>query len=215
MNVSRGKPLVTNGFGIDHADLPPVEQGRIDPRLWFDHPQYPLEVEIGSGKGTFLLQEARAATQRNFLGIERTAGYYRYAADRLRRHGIVNARMLRSDAADFLRFWCEDGVASVIHLYFSDPWPKKRHHKRRVLQDRMLLEMHRVLGPGGELRLVTDHHALWDWYEELACKHAHLYRRCPFRPARSATPGELVGTNYERKFAREGRRLFGMTLVKC
>ncbi len=212
MNVSRGKPLITDGYGID--DLPPVEKGRIDPRLWFDHPEHPLEIEIGSGKGTFLIQQAQSAPGTNFLGIERTAGYFRYAADRLRRHGIDNARMLRTDAAEFLRFWCADGVASVIHLYFSDPWPKKRHHKRRVLQDRMLCEMHRVLGPAGELRLVTDHQTLWAWYEELTRRHANLFLRCPFQPTPSAAPGELVGTNYERKFAREGRPFFGMTLVK-
>lgn len=213
-SLSRGKVLSTTGVGIDRQDLPPYEDGRLDPREWFDEPARRFEIEIGSGKGTFLVQQAPLAPMTNFLGIERAADFYRYAADRVRRRGLASVRLLHHDAVDFLRFWCADGVAAVIHLYFSDPWPKSRHHKRRVVQDRSLREFHRVLAPGGELRLVTDQPDLRHWYEEHADRHADRYVRRPFAAPESAGEGEIVGTNYERKFVREGRPFHGMILVR-
>jgi tRNA (guanine-N7-)-methyltransferase len=212
--LSRGKTLVTDGFGLEQAELPPHDQGRIDPRTWFDDPSRRFELEIGSGKGTFLVQQASVQPDVNYLGIEWAGEFYRYAADRLRRHKLTNTRLLHGDATEFLRFWCADDVAAVIHLYFSDPWPKSRHHKRRVVQDHTLPEFHRVLQNGGELRLVTDHDALWAWYEDHAARHAALFERTEFDRPASAGVGEVVGTNFERKFQREGRPFHAMTLIK-
>jgi len=213
-NVSRGKPMHTDGVGIDASELPPVEAGRVDPRAWFPDPELPFELEIGSGKGTFLVQEARLRINVNFLGIESAQAFYRFAADRVRRHGMTHVRVMRGDAVEFIRFWCTDQVADVIHLYFSDPWPKARHHKRRVVQNESLIEFHRVLSPGGALHLVTDHDDLAAWYDEHAERNQHLFERCKFTPPGSAGPGEFVGTNYERKFAVEGRTIRAMTLRK-
>jgi tRNA (guanine-N7-)-methyltransferase len=216
--LSRGRTLVTDGYGVEARDLPPFDPddpiaSRIDPRDWFADPARPLEVEIGSGKGTFLVQQAQLAPNTNYLGVEQAGEFFRYAADRVRRRGIENVRLLHGDAVEFIRFRCPDGVASVIHLYFSDPWPKKRHHKRRVVQDESLRQFHRVLAPGGELRIVTDHEDLWAWSEDHAARHADLFDRRPFEAPPSAGDGELVGTNYERKFAKEGRPFHGMVLV--
>ncbi|MHC4991883.1 MAG: tRNA (guanosine(46)-N7)-methyltransferase TrmB [Planctomycetota bacterium] len=199
---------------IELSNLPPFEDGRIDPRHWFEHHEQDFEIEIGSGKGTFLVQQAPLRPETNFLGIERALAYGRYADDRMRRRGIANVRIMHGDAIDFIHYWCADAVAKVVHVYFSDPWPKKRHHKRRVIQDRSLQDLHRVLLHDGQLRLVTDHESLWSWYELHADRHADLFERRPFAAPESAGPGELVGTNYERKFAREGRPFFAMTLVK-
>lgn len=213
LGLSRRKPE-TGGFGIEQADLPAYGSGRVDPRGWFEHPERRFEIEIGSGKGTFLVQQAPLRTDVNYLGIEKTLEFYRYAADRMRRRGLDNVRILKADAAEFIRFWCADEVAAVIHLYFSDPWPKKRHHKRRVVRDDTLVELHRGLETGGELRLVTDHEDLWAWYEDHAARHAHLFERRPFDRAESASEGEIVGSNFERKYRRERRPFFGMTLKK-
>jgi tRNA (guanine-N7-)-methyltransferase len=212
--LSRGRELDTTGFGIEQSDLPPFEHGRIDPRTWFEFPDRRLEIEIGSGKGTFLVQQAPIKPEVNFLGIEWAGEFFRYAADRMRRRQLTNVKMLRADATEFLRFWCADEVAAVIHLYFSDPWPKKRHHKRRVVQDHTLPEFHRVLQPDGELRLVTDHDVLWAWYEDHAVRHAYLFDRVRFDHTESAGENEIVGTNFERKFREEGRAFHAMTLIK-
>jgi tRNA (guanine-N7-)-methyltransferase len=217
--LARGKTLLIDGFGIEARELPPFDPAdvlasRVDPRTWFTRPDHRLEIEIGSGKGTFLVQQAALVATTNYLGIEHVGEFFRYAADRVRRRDLHNVRLLRADAVEFLRFRCPDGIASVIHLYFSDPWPKSRHHKRRVVQDATLREFHRVLAPGGELRLVTDHDDLWTWYEDHAARHTDLFDRRPFEAPESAGDGEIVGTNYERKFAKEGRPLHGMVMVR-
>jgi tRNA (guanine-N7-)-methyltransferase len=212
--LSRGRTLDVEGVGLTCADLPPHDQGRVDPRAWFMHPERPFELEIGSGKGTFLLQQAQALPDVNFLGVEWAREFFAYAADRIRRHQVPNVRLLHADAVEFIRFWCSDAVARVIHLYFSDPWPKSRHHKRRVVQDRALAEFHRILQPQGQLRLVTDHDDLWAWYEDHAARNAHLFERVPFERPASAGEGEVVGTNFERKYQREGRPFHAMTLVR-
>jgi tRNA (guanine-N7-)-methyltransferase len=217
-------------IGVSELELPILpdeamtnpEAGRVDPRLWFPDPTRPLEIEVGCGKGTFILEQARREPLVNFLGIEWAREFYLYAADRVRRAGLTNVRMLRTDAAEFLRWRCPDAVARVIHLYFSDPWPKKKHHKNRVVQDRFLGDVWRVLEPNGqthnsavgELRVVTDHDDLWEWDLEHFKRWTNLVEpapgwKCPkgtppfefveFVPPAWVGEGELVGTNYERK----------------
>jgi tRNA (guanine-N7-)-methyltransferase len=212
--LSRGRTLITEGFGLDASALPPLESAPLDPREWFAEPHRRFEIEIGSGKGTFLLQQAKLKPDVNFLGIEWAGEFFRFAADRMRRHQMHNVRILRADATEFIRFRCADAIAAVIHLYFSDPWPKKRHHKRRVVQDQTLADFRRVLVPGGELRLVTDHEELWAWYEEHIARNANLFEPRPFESPESAGDGEIVGSNFERKYQREGRPFHAMTLVK-
>ena len=212
--LSRGRELEYDGFGFTNEDLPPFSEGRWDPRALYEHPDRPFELEIGSGKGTFLVQQAGLQPETNFLGVEWAAEFFRYAADRMRRHGFANVRMLRDDATEFIRFRVPDGICSVLHIYFSDPWPKARHHKRRVIQDHTLEEFHRILKPGGELRLVTDHAELWAWYEDHIGRHGERFERRPFEVPASAGEGEVVGTNFERKFRREGRPFHATTLIR-
>ena len=214
LGLSHGKPQNTEQFGIELADLPPLDAGRIDPRDWFEQPGHRFEIEIGSGKGTFLIQQAKLGPEVNYLGVEWAGEFYRFAADRMRRNQIHNVRMLHADATEFIRYRCVEAIASVIHLYFSDPWPKKRHHKRRVVQDRSLQDFHRLLLPQGELRLVTDHDDLWQWYQDHAARHADLFEQRPFERPASAGEGEIVGSNFERKYRREGRPFHAMTLIK-
>jgi tRNA (guanine-N7-)-methyltransferase len=201
-------------IGITRDELPALPDaaltdpaaGRLDPRRWFRDPALPFEIEIGPGKGSFLLAHGRASPRLNVLGIEWQREFYLYTADRVRRASLANVRVLHADASEFLRWRVADGVVRVIHLYFSDPWPKPRHHKNRVVQDRFLAEAHRVLAPGGELRVVTDHDELWAWDEAhfaRACDAARpggpLFERHAFTPPEWVDDGEVVGTNYERK----------------
>lgn len=228
---------------VSPAELPPLPDsiatdplaGRVDPRGWFADPRRPLEIEIGSGKGTFLVQQAALEPGVNYLGIEWAKEFFAYAADRVRRRReasgeLVHVRMLHADATEFLRWRVPDAIVRVIHLYFSDPWPKPRHHKKRVVQDRFLADAWRVLEPGGELRVVTDHAELWAWdmehfarwcgpgptpgWEALPDCSAPPFELLAFDRPGSAREGELVGSNFERKFRDEGREFHACTLRK-
>jgi tRNA (guanine-N7-)-methyltransferase len=237
--LARGKTLDPGSVGRVGSDFPPLpddpaclDAARIDPRAWFDEPDRPFELEIGSGKGTFLIQAARARHSVNFLGIEWAHEFWLYAADRCRRHSLDNVKLLHADATEFLRWRAPDAFVDVLHLYFSDPWPKKRHHKRRVVTDRFLEETHRVLKPGAQLRIVTDHDDYWQWMEEhfnrvcqggaKALRFERLEEAAAKEVIRIAPPDDgdgegdapLVGTNYERKFAREGRNFHAAVLVR-
>lgn len=227
--LSRGRQLDPTGVAISDEELGPLpdeilrdaEAGRIDPRQWFAHPERRFEVEIGSGKGTFLIQQGEAEPETNFLGIEYAGEFFAYAADRVRRRGLTNVRMLCTDAAVFMRWRMPAAIASVVHLYFPDPWPKKKHHRRRMVQDPFLQDCARVLVPGGELRIVTDHDEYWAWMEEhfarWAAERADAGRpfvREAFDRPRSAGEGEVVGTNFERKYRREGRPFHATVLRK-
>lgn len=218
---THGRRLDVTGYGIDQAELPHFEAGRIDPRDWFpaDRRDLSLELEIGSGKGTFLVQQAPLHPEVNYLGIEYAAAFWRYAADRARRHGLANVRLLHTEAAFFLRNHVADGMFNQVHIYFPDPWPKKRHHKRRLIQTPFLRELHRVLRPAdqpdsGLVRLATDHPAYFAWMQEHAAAVADLFERLPFESPASAGDAELVGTNFERKYRREGRPFHGMILLR-
>ncbi len=246
--LSRGRSLdVAPGVVmVSEEELGPLpddvltnpEAGYVDPRAWFGGPAHRagnspassshrrFEIEIGSGKGTFLMQQAPLTPETDYLGIEWAGEFCNYAADRVRRAGIPNIRLMRTDATELLRWRMPSAIVDVIHLYFSDPWPKSRHHKKRVIQDRFLADAWRVLRPGGELRVVTDHDELWAW------DRAHFERWCsagpcphhagpipaftekPFARPDSAGEGELVGTNFERKFRQEGRNFHATVLVK-
>jgi tRNA (guanine-N7-)-methyltransferase len=203
-------------IGYQDTDLPPTDQGRFDPRSWFpeERRHLPIELEIGSGKGTFIVAQAQATPDVNYLGIEWARAYWLYAADRARRNNLQNVRMLRADAAAFVRTWNPDGIFRQIHIYFPDPWPKARHNKRRIIQAPFLGELHRILLPEGRVRIATDHEAYFQWMNEHIALVPHLFDKLPYESPAAAGEGELVGSNFERKYRREGRPFFSMILAR-
>ena len=230
MNDSSSAPhaLDVTGYGYSRDDLPELDHGPIDLREWFGFGETaadpvetpgaagerPMDLEIGSGKGTFLAQQAVLEPDVDFLGIEWAKQFWRHAADRARRHGFPNVRLLWADATVFIRNYVGDGTLRRVHIYFPDPWPKKRHHKRRSVQAPFLRELHRVLEAGGDVRLATDHADYFEWMQEHAARVDDLFERRPFERPESAGEGELVGTNFERKYIREGRPFNAMILAK-
>jgi tRNA (guanine-N7-)-methyltransferase len=116
----------------------------------------PLEIEVGSGKGLFLTQAAMKRPDHNFLGIELATRYAKYSAARVARAGLANARMIHGNAERVFTEILPEGCATAVHIYFPDPWWKKRHHKRRVMNDQFLQQVERVLLIGGSLHFWTD-----------------------------------------------------------
>ncbi|MCH9022614.1 MAG: tRNA (guanosine(46)-N7)-methyltransferase TrmB, partial [Planctomycetes bacterium] len=122
----------------------------------------PLHLEVGSGKGTFLVNQARALPDVNFLGIEWANKFYRYSVDRLQRWQLENVRVVRVDATDFIRLHLPDESVELYHIYFPDPWPKKRHHRRRFFNEDNMGQVLRTLIAGGILQVATDYQ---EYYE--------------------------------------------------
>src|SRR4051812_4611768 len=175
----------------------------------------PVELEIGMGKGTFLTEQARARPDVNFFGIEWARWFWRYASDRLRRHGCLNARTVRAEAIFFLREHVPPGSVPVLHVYFPDPWPKARHHKRRLVQEPFLCEAERVLVPGGRLQIVTDHQGYFEENIDPLVRAAKGLSVVDYNRPGSAGEGEFVGTNFERKYRREGRPFYAIAAISA
>lgn len=173
---------------------------------------HPLEVEIGTGKGTFMAEHARGRPGVNFLGLERTRRYWQVASDRIRRNHCLNARVVLTEAIYFLTELVTDGSISAIHIYFPDPWPKKRHHKRRLLQQSNVDQLERVLEPGGRLQIVSDHSEYFEQIERVIRASGLILTE--YRPPPTTEPGELVGSNFERKYRRQGRSIYTIAAVK-
>jgi len=166
----------------------------------------PVEAEIGTGKGTFLLARAAARPELNFLGLEQARAYCHYAADRVRRAGLDNVRMLRADAGHFFRVCLAEASVWRVHVYFPDPWPKRRHHRRRLIQAAFVEDVRRVLRLGGQFIVVTDHQGYFAQIQRVLLR-ARGFARVPF-PRMADADGELVGTNFERKYIAQGRAFY-------
>lgn len=116
----------------------------------------PLEVEVGSGKGLFLRSAAAAQPEAALLGIEIVVKYARFAAAQLAKRGLTNAKLIAGDAQRVFAEWLPAESLAAVHVYFPDPWWKKRHRKRRVMNETFLRHVEQALRPGGALHFWTD-----------------------------------------------------------
>lgn len=209
VRTRRGADPAGYGFALDELERP------LDPRGLFgaERRQAPVEVEIGSGKGSFLVAESELCPDTLFLGIERARRYWLYAADRLRRRERSNARIVRGEARETLEAM-PVGSVSGLHMYFPDPWPKRRHaHRRLLIQPEFLAACERVLAAGAPLRVVTDDPDYFDQIEEALAARPKLVRG-RYEPPASANEGELAGSNFERKYRLEGRRIQAAAAIR-
>jgi tRNA (guanine-N7-)-methyltransferase len=168
----------------------------------------PWVLEIGTGNGVFLADEAARHPDRNYLGIERDAEFFYKMKKRLIREAIPNARCIRAEVEDVLDHLVPDEALEEVILNFSDPWPKRRHRERRVFGPKFLDRMERVLRPGGRVRFKTD----VGWYFNLAMTDL---RQQPGWSIESAGPVDLqlLVTNFERKGREQGRSIWAFTAI--
>ena len=172
----------------------------------------PVEVEIGCGKGRFLINSAMAYPGINYIGIERALRYFRIMKERVVRRELTNIRLLRDDAVYFVERFIPDEAVSAYHVYFPDPWPKKRHRKRRLLNVRFLEEIVRTLAAGGTLDFATDY---VEYYEEILALLETSDRLAALKeiPLRVRELGGDL-TNFETKYTAEGRTIHRGAYVK-
>lgn len=173
----------------------------------------PVELEIGCGKGSFLLRMARAHPDRNFFGVEWARAFCAYCADRLARWGVTNARMVRTDAKILVMHRLPPESLTALHVYHPDPWPKKRHHKRRLFTPDVAAAMARTLISGGRLAVQTDHA---EYYEQIRAvlRGVAAFAEIDFDDPAFGTAGARTETNYEIKYEREGRPIYRMAVRK-
>ena len=167
----------------------------------------PFHIEIGSGKGTFLVNQAKAFPDDNFLGIEWASRFYRYAVDKAGRWGLKNVKLIRVDAALFIPEFISENSVDCFHIYFPDPWHKRKHNKRRLICDSNLEMLISKLKPSGEIRVATDHAGYFKQIKEVFARADDKLEEIDFLPTAGAETGEWVGTNFERKYIKEQRSI--------
>ncbi|MBN1513170.1 MAG: tRNA (guanosine(46)-N7)-methyltransferase TrmB [Phycisphaerae bacterium] len=191
---------------------PPASGQRIDPVSYFGAPG-DVELEIGCGKGGFLLRRARECPQVRLLGIEWANKYYRYAADRMARWGVDNVRIMRTDARNFVLHHLVPECLTALHVYHPDPWPKKRHHKRRLFQPDFAAVATAALKRGGRWAIQTDHADYFEWICDVMARQDDL-ESIPFDDPSYGVVDNRVQTNFEIKYLREGRAVYRLAYRK-
>jgi tRNA (guanine-N7-)-methyltransferase len=174
---------------------------------------HPVEMEIGCGKGGFLLDRARAHPERNYFGVEWANKYYRYAADRVRRWGVANVRLIRTDAGYLVGQKLPPASLAALHIYHPDPWPKKRHHKRRLFRPDFVEAAVRALQPGARWAIQTDHAEYFQIIHSLLTDRPEL-EPTDFADPEYGTPDARTETNFEVKYLREGRDIHRLAFRK-
>jgi len=164
-----------------------------------------VEVEIGIGKGRFLLASASARPDVLHFGIEWSNEYLRLVETRAERGNLANVRFVRADASDLVRRAIPDRSVSTYYVFYPDPWPKKRHHKRRFLQRANVDAMARTLTPLGGLHVATDHDDYWSVIEPLLDAHPAFVRQQSFGGPEFPLAIDGPLTNFEAKYEVEGR----------
>ena len=182
----------------DHLlyELPSIVE-RLDLRQFFATPQ-PLEVELGCGDASFIADYAKQHPEHNFIGVERLLGRLIKLHKKGRRFGLANLRGVRIESAYFLEWLLPRNAAEAIHVYFPDPWPKKKHRRHRLINEQFPALAQAALAPRGRVFLRTDDA---DYFEQMEAVFAAspLFQRIE-------TPAELAAfiTDFERDFLAKG-----------
>jgi tRNA (guanine-N7-)-methyltransferase len=158
----------------------------------------PLEVELGCGDASFLVEYARRNPDKNFIGVERLLGRISKLDRKGRRAGLANLRGVRIESSYFLEFLLPQNLISALHIYFPDPWPKKRHHKNRLINENFPVPARAALAPGGKIYLRTDDADYFSQMTEVFGADKNFEK--------TETPVELaeLPTDFERDFNARG-----------
>jgi tRNA (guanine-N7-)-methyltransferase len=181
-------------------DMPSILD-RLDLSKLFPKPQ-PLQVELGSGDGSLLVALAAQSPESNFIGVERLLGRLRKLDRKARRAGLNNLRGVRIESAYFLRYLLPLRSATALHIYFPDPWPKRKHRRHRLIDEGFPTVAHHVLTPGGTVFLRTDDA---DYFKQMN----EVFGTCPlFQPVETLQTLAALVTDFERDFQARGIKTF-------
>jgi tRNA (guanine-N7-)-methyltransferase len=160
----------------------------------------PLEIELGCGDASFVVEYARRHPDRNFIGVERLLGRLRKLDRKGGRAGLANVRGVQIESSYFLQYLLPPHSASALHVYFPDPWPKKKHRKNRLINEKFPRLAHGALTPVGVVYLRTDDA---DYFAQMT---GVFGASAEFQKVE--TPSELsdLPTDFEREFHARGIR---------
>ena len=194
--------------GANALVINPRETGfvRLDFESLFGN-THPVVLEIGSGKGRFLIATATERPDLNVIGIEKSLHYHRVIRDRVVKRNLTNVRLVNHDAFLVLQKMVPGASIAEVHIYFPDPWPRPKEQKRRIIRAEVLDEIRRVLVDGGSGIYVTDHRQYFEKAAPLIEQWFRAERRIP-------GPDDPPRTNYEAKYRAEGREIFEVRFWK-
>jgi tRNA (guanine-N7-)-methyltransferase len=170
---------------------------RLDLARLFSSSQ-PLEVELGSGDGSFLVNRAKVVPSRNFIGVERLLGRLRKMERKAKRAGLANLRAVRIESSYFLQHLLPLQSLTALHIYFPDPWPKRKHWRHRLINPTFPSSAARALVSGGTVFLRTDDAAYFSQMREVFSASTE------FKSVEAPPELSELLTDFEREFHAQG-----------
>ncbi|EHD0781006.1 tRNA (guanosine(46)-N7)-methyltransferase TrmB [Staphylococcus pseudintermedius] len=189
----------------DIVDLEAVHAHQVSE--WFER-QQPIHIEVGSGMGKFITTLAQQNPHINYVAIERDKNVMIRVLDKVREHNLTNIKLLCNDAV-ILTDYFRQGEVDRIYLNFSDPWPKKRHAKRRLTYRSFLALYQQILREDGELHFKTDNRGLFAYSLESMSQFGMYFTKINLN-LHQEDEGDNISTEYEHKFAEKGSRIYRM-----
>ena len=183
-----------------------------DPTLWkgkwnelFEN-EHPIHIEIGMGKGQFITGMAKAHPEINYIGVEMQVSVVSIALDKLIEQPLPNLKLLHVDGSALTEYFADSEV-DQIYLNFSDPWPKKRHEKRRLTYKTFLAVDEQILRPNGEIHFKTDNQGLFEYSLASFSQYGMILKQVWLDLHQSQFEGNIM-TEYEEKFSSKGQRIY-------
>lgn len=184
----------------------------LDPKNWkgkwserFNN-HHPIHIEIGTGKGQFIIEMAKKHPEINFIGIELQTSVIVSALEKQIEEALPNLQLLQVNASN-LKEYFDEGEVACIYLTFSDPWPKNRHEKRRLTFKTFLEIYETILIDNGELHFKTDNQRLFE-YSISSFSHYGILINELYLDLHNSVGEENVMTEYEEKFSKKGNRIY-------
>ncbi len=178
-------------------------KGRWQERFGNDHP---IHIEIGMGKGQFITGMAKANPDINYIGIEMQISVVSIALDKLIAEEIPNVQLLHVDGSALTNYFADHEV-DQIYLNFSDPWPKKKHEKRRLTSKAFLAVDEQIIRPNGEIHFKTDNQGLFEYSLASFSQYGMILKQVWLDLHTSTYEGNIM-TEYEEKFTNRGQRIY-------
>ncbi|OHX29990.1 tRNA (guanosine(46)-N7)-methyltransferase TrmB [Bacillus mycoides] len=168
--------------------------------------EQPIHIEVGTGRGRFMYDMAKANPHINYIGIEKFTSVVVDALDKLIEEEVPNLKLINKDAEDLTVFFAK-GEIDRVYLNFSDPWPKNRHTKRRLTYKTFLRNYEEVLVDGGEIHFKTDNQGLFEYSIMSMAEYGMLLTYLSLDLHNSDYEGNIM-TEYEEKFSSKGHRIY-------